>query len=164
MASTYEKIASNTVTGSAVSTITFSSIPSTYTDLVIVVNAQETTANYGLWRCNNDSGNNYSRIYLLYNGTSILTATQSSNSSFYWNGENASSNWCVNYIQIPNYAQTTGTKQVLQHDGQGATTTIGTVERWNSSSAIDRIDFLSAGGGNAIAVGSSFTLYGITKA
>ena len=33
---TYEAIATNTVTGSSTTTVTFSSIPSTYTDLIIV--------------------------------------------------------------------------------------------------------------------------------
>lgn len=163
MPATYDKLFSTTVTGSATNTVDFSNIPQTYTDLVIVTIGTETDSAYGIWRLNNDSGTNYSRVYMLYNGAGFGTAINSTISAFYWNGESNSTGRCINYIEINNYAETTGTKQIIQNDGQGASTIILTNERWNSTAAINRITFLSAGGGNYISVGTNFTIYGIKK-
>jgi len=55
MPKTYEPIATTTL-GSNQTTITFSSIPSTYTDLVIVSNMGTTTASYPFIRFNGDTG------------------------------------------------------------------------------------------------------------
>lgn len=167
MPSTYTRIYTNTVTGSNTNTVSFTSIPSVYTDLVVAIRVRMNTDTYGLWRVNNDSSANYSRVYLLANGTSpgiSGTTGGSSMNQFYFNAESSTSNWCVNYIQIPNYSSTAGIKQVFQHDGQGRTTSILTVEKWNSTAAIDRLDFLTIGGANNIIVGSTFTIYGIKKA
>ena len=165
MPSTYTRIFTNTVTGSNTNTVSFTGIPSSYTDLVVAIRVRMYTDTYGLWRINNDSTSTYSRVYYLASGSGPGSsgATASMN-QFYFNAESNSSNWCVNYIQIPNYAATTGVKQIFQHDGQGRTTSILTNEKWNSAATIDRLDFLTIGGANNIIVGSTFTIYGIKKA
>ena len=68
--STYTPIATTTGTGSS-GTITFTSIPSTYTDLRIILNGTETNATLYEFdmRYNNDSGNNYS---LTWRSTSAI--------------------------------------------------------------------------------------------
>ena len=61
MPGTYEPLATTTGTGSS-TTVTFTTIPQTYTDLVLVcsdINAQ--TTDIGV-RFNNDSGSNYGRV------------------------------------------------------------------------------------------------------
>ena len=50
MASTYTPIASSTVTGSSTTTVTFSSIPATYTDLIVVSNYKSAGNNYLMMR------------------------------------------------------------------------------------------------------------------
>jgi hypothetical protein len=61
---TYVAIAEQTL-GTAAASVTFSSIPGTYTDLVLVISAQDTTNNSFALICNSDTGTNYSRTRLL---------------------------------------------------------------------------------------------------
>jgi hypothetical protein len=72
MPSTYEPIQSYTL-GSDQQTITFSSIPQTYTDLVLVMNFGSTADNGSAirMRINNDNSNLYSTTYLqgLFSGS-----------------------------------------------------------------------------------------------
>jgi hypothetical protein len=163
MPATYDKIQTYTVTGSAVSTVSFTSISSAYTDLVIVANANE-TGGYGLWRLNNDAGANYTRTYLLGSGSSTLTSQNLGLNQLYWNGEGGGDSFCTNIIEIFNYASTAAVKSMQQRDGLASQTSILTVMRWNSTAAVNRFDFLSATGTNTIAVGSTFTIYGILRA
>ena len=80
--STYDLIASNVLTSSA-SNIEFTSIPSTYRDLVIVMTVTADSASFGRMRFNNNSGSNYNlnlyvqllRLYHIntfYSGRNIL--------------------------------------------------------------------------------------------
>jgi hypothetical protein len=163
MPATYDKIQTYTVTGSAVSTVSFTSISSAYTDLVIVANATETNG-YGLWRLNNDAGANYNRTYLLGTGGSTATAQNLNLNNLYWNGEGGGNSFGTNIIEIFNYVSTAAVKSMQQRDGLGSQSTILTVSRWNSTAAVNRFDFLSLSGGNTIAVGSTFTIYGILRA
>ena len=60
---TYALIERQTL-GSATSTVTFSSIPGTYTDLIIISSALSAgTSETIMMRFNSDSGNNYSFTY-----------------------------------------------------------------------------------------------------
>ncbi len=64
MAATYTPIASATLAAST-SSITFSSIPATYTDIVVVINDINSTGSFDTnIRFNGDSGSNYSRTGL----------------------------------------------------------------------------------------------------
>jgi len=84
--STYTPIATTTL-GSTTASYTFSSIPSTYTDLVLVVigEAYFTSTNYintGV-QFNSDTGSNYAAHYLIGNGSSVSSgATTTSNISY----------------------------------------------------------------------------------
>ena len=69
MPATYEPIASTTL-GTAAADITFSSIPGTYTDLVLVLYGGFATAASDLYtQFNSDTGTNYSNSDLRGNGT-----------------------------------------------------------------------------------------------
>ena len=77
MPSTYEPIATTTL-GSTAATITFSSIPATYTDLrIALVGSLSGGGNYGNLRFNSDSGSNYSVTILRGNGSAASSARQS---------------------------------------------------------------------------------------
>jgi hypothetical protein len=82
---TYEAIATQTL-GSAAASVTFSSIPSTYTDLVLVCNF-ETSSNAiaGVYiQFNGDTSTNYSSTNLIGNGSTAESSRQ--NSTFYLYG------------------------------------------------------------------------------
>jgi hypothetical protein len=168
MASTYEPIATTTASGSS-ATITFSSIPATYTDLVIVIGNVATTSgapNIAM-TYNNDTGSNYSSTLLEGNGSSASSARRSNTTSI-TEGNAISlggSNPSTVIYQVMNYSNTTTYKTCLIRNNEPATTYAGVgavVGLWRSTSAINRIDF-NLGSGNFSST-SVFTLYGIKSA
>ena len=72
--STYTPIASVTLSA-ATSSVTFSGIPQTYTDLVVVINAGNSGGTgYGIaLQCNNDTGSNYSFTQLYGTGSAATS-------------------------------------------------------------------------------------------
>jgi hypothetical protein len=79
MATTYEPIATATATGSQI-TITFSSIPATYTDIVAIV-AGNTGGSTASFKLNNDSTAVYSRTVLRADGTTASSFRQTANTA-----------------------------------------------------------------------------------
>ena len=165
--STYTPIATTTVSGSSTTSYTFSSIPSTYTDLVLITNSG-VTAGQSLIRVNSDSGSNYSYTWMDGNGTSAGSSRATSRTGLYinWDGEtNAIQNTGI--FHFMNYANTTTYKTILWRAGDSATSTIANVALWRGSTgsatqAINSITIQSSSG-NFIA-NSTFTLYGILAA
>lgn len=164
---TYTQIASTTL-GSAASSVTFSSIPATYTDLVIVSSAANTAVNangMGI-RFNSDSATNYSKTYLYGDGTSAVSGRGTSQTNISISNLPISSTgvFAATITHIQNYSNATTYKTVLSRGG-GANTgnlVIAYVGLWRSTSAISTIDLINDSG-NFIA-GSTFNLYGIAAA
>jgi hypothetical protein len=79
VAPSYESIATASGTGSS-ATISFTSIPSTYTHLQIRAIARDTSAfndSYGAkLKINSDTGNNYASHYILGNGATVVAGSQ----------------------------------------------------------------------------------------
>jgi hypothetical protein len=164
MSSTYEPIATNTL-GSATTTVTFSSIPSTYTDLIIVVNGAAASGgnNLGI-RFNTDSGSNYSTTRMQGNGSSA-TSDRVSSTFIYGNSLPTTLGNGNNIIQIQNYANTTTYKTVLTRNSNPASVVGTTVGLWRGStgSATEAITSISLSPEFSVnwVSGSTFTLYGI---
>lgn len=154
IAQTYEPIATQTSNGSA-STITFSSIPSTYTDLVLSVNSSGSTGSTDTTlRFNGDSGTNYSRHYFYGGGSSISTA---------YNVNLAQIGSGVNVIHhFMNYSNTNMYKTVIGNYWKSSDILLSQAILWRSTSAINSISISISSG--AFTSGSIFTLYGITTA
>lgn len=169
MAATYEPIAAITVSSASSSVLVMDSIPSTYTDLILVCNGGSSTGDVSLYmRFNSDSGSNYSTTYLYGNGSSAasgrLTNRDSAAIGYYVApGTGLEFN---SIVQIQNYANTTTYKTVLDRANLAGTGTYqgteASVSLWRSTSAITRIDVRHSA--NTISVGSTFTLYGIKAA
>ena len=80
--SDYYSIATQTVGSGGASSITFSSIPSTYTHLQLRMMVRETSTSNGYsMQFNGDTGNNYARHYLYGTGSSAAAAAVTSTSS-----------------------------------------------------------------------------------
>lgn len=164
MPKTYEPIATTTL-GSANSTVTFSSIPATYTDLRVVVQytAASGTNNQMFIRFNSDTATNYSRTYLSGDGTTAGSGRQTSETSAFITYASTNTQITIATIDIMNYANTTTFKTVLTRSNN-TTQTETRVLLWRKTpEAINRIDFgiyLSAN----FDTGSTFTLYGIKSA
>ena len=163
MATTYEPIATTTLSSAAAS-YTFSSIPSTYTDLVLVINNLHTTnAIDGWFRLNGDTATNYSRTNLNGDGTS---ATSGRNTSVaYGYGILVTNTFSTNILNFLNYSNTTTYKTILMRSnntsasGYAATT----VDLWRATPAAINSIQIGAVSGN-YDIGSTFTLYGIKAA
>jgi len=159
MTLTYEKIASTTL-GSTATSVTFSSIPATYTDLVIIVNGSYTFASgidsYGI-RANGDTGNNFSRLVLSGNGTAVTSSTID-NTNIMLIGLLGAGN-TTNIINVNNYSNTTTYKTFIARADGVSGLVRANVGTWRSTAAINSLFF--DGSGNTIAIGTTFTIYGI---
>ena len=163
MPATYENIATTTLGSNQASVTIFSSIPSTYTDLVLVGEFTSSTLIFGgVWlRFNGDSGTNYSITQVEGDGSSASSYRQSNSSRMEigYNGVNGRQMLITN---IMNYANTTTNKTSLSRYGNASNVTRASVGLWRSTSAITSI---TIGVDNQqIASGSIFTLYGIKAA
>jgi len=120
MPNTYELIASSTVGSGGAADITFSSIPGTYTDLLIKTSARSNraaaTADNILLQFNGSTASVYSLRYLEGNGSSASSASVGSSTSLiaaYTNAAGSTANTFDNSeIYIPNYTSTTTAKSV----------------------------------------------------
>ena len=163
---TYEAIATQTL-GSAAASVTFSSIPATYTDLVVVVSASPSTTVYmGYGELNGDTGSNYSETLLYGTGSAAGSARETSRPNLYfgnWTTQNTTSSRVVYIINIMNYANTTTYKTLLSRASDSTTEVNAVVNLWRSTAAINSFRLYLGGAGNFVA-GSTFSLYGIKAA
>jgi hypothetical protein len=158
--STYTPIASVTLS-SAQSSVTFSGIPQTYTDLVLVVSTLGTTSvGETNIRVNGDSGNNYSRTHMTGTG-STATSGRNSNIDIAIIGSYGSSN-DVAIAHFMNYSNTTTNKTILARGGGASNEVKAQVNLWRSTAAINSIT-VYAGAGNFNS-GATFNLYGVANA
>ena len=160
MTATYEMIQTNTLSSTAAS-VTFSSISSAYTDLIIVTYIRGSVAQNQNLRFNNDTASNYSNTYIEGDGTTPSTGRRSSQTSLVDFGylRTAASTFASGIIQVMNYSNTTTYKTALSRADIGTLATQVSVGTWRSTSAINRVDLICGSG--SYQVGSTFTIYGI---
>jgi len=174
MPNTFTLIASTTVGAGGTSTITFSSIPSTYTDLKIFASFRSNVAGEVLDAMTlNFNGNTtgYSRQRLIGTGSGTPTADSASGNTLlnfagYGNGASATSNTFGNSeIYIPNYAgsanKTVSSDGVAENNGTLAANMIA-AGLWSNTAAITSIELRSQNSATIIEH-STFYLYGIVK-
>lgn len=163
---TYEPIATNTL-GTATTSVTFSSIPSTYTDLVLVMNMSVATVNNSTnMRLNGDTtGNNYSATILSGTGSTGYTIRYTSVNSIYvdfYGNPGTTSNPNVTIVHLMNYSSTTTNKTTLSRGNNASYGTDAIVGLWRNTAAINSITIFQPT--YNMNVGSTFTLYGIAAA
>ena len=169
---TYKPINTTTL-GSSATDITFSSIPSTYTDLILVTSvfgSRAANVDSLAIRLNGDTASNYSYTYAIYESSAGTISGRASNQTNIWVG-NFSSNSVTQpgpiIIQIQNYSNATTNKTILSRQnviaGGSYDITGANVGLWRSTAAINSITVRSETGSN-FSSGSTFTLYGIKAA
>lgn len=169
---TYEPIAKYTV-ASDVTSYSVTSIPGTYTDLRVVLNARSTLSpsQDSLWSItfNSDTATNYSSTMLRGNGSAASSLAQSSATAArlgYALTAGAGSNMYSSIIfDIFNYAGSTN-KTFLSNtaaDWNGGGYTARIVGLWRSTSAITSFTLTDNNAAN-VATGTTITLYGIKAA
>lgn len=172
MPSTYDRIARQTVTGSAVASVEFSSIPSTYTDLVVVVTAQQTgtpTATDAFVTLNGNGSSIYSRTVLYGDGTAASSSRNANFDRAYFALSPQSARFATVIYDFNNYSNTTTNKSMLMRYGDAGLALYSASYLFRSTSAISIIAFtasdrMGAGVADSWSVGSTFTLYGIKAA
>lgn len=169
-AQTYEPIQTTTLATSLSSTVTLSSIPSTYTDLrVVVSNYKSVTANQTLGLRFN-SLTSFSYTYLNGNG-SAASSGRATGAGAINAGFTAGSSTTVPImatIDILNYANTTTFKNALiryscERNGSGEVDAV--IGLSQNTAAITSIDFTMNGDPTSFfSSGTVFTIYGIKAA
>jgi hypothetical protein len=155
---TYSQIASTTLATTSAS-VTFSNIPATYTDLVLVVNGSATSNNTAYLQFNGDTATNYSATQIYGTGSTAASNRQTS-SNFMWLGEFYTNSTLV--VQIPNYANTTTFKNHLCRTTTPSGYVHAIIGLWRSTAAVN--SFTATMTSTTYASGTTFNLYGITAA
>ena len=160
MAVTYEPIATTTLTSNSTA-IAFTSIPSTYTDLIcVVVGTQTGSGVAGLYisAINGDTGTNYCTTIIQGDASSALsykgTTVDAMNIGLINAGQTNS------IFQFMNYKNTTTHKIVLARGNDANALVRQGVGVWRNNSAITSFSISMA----TIATGTTATLYGIAAA
>jgi hypothetical protein len=168
MAITYDPIATTTLSSEA-STITFSSIANTWTDLrLVMLGIKPSATNTSSVVRFNSSSTGYSLCAMWGNGISVtgdyFDTTVGAIPLIYFDA-------------IPTTTPKMGTIDIFSYAGSTKKTVLGTessdrngsgrivkhVSMWSNTSAITQIDILDGSGRN-FGVGTQVTLYGIKKA
>lgn len=163
---TYEPIATTTL-GSAVETFSLTSIPSTYTDLKLIVVGTPTLDNYIMrFQINNvTSGGSYSQTALYGNGTSA-TSARGTNQDQLDLSYTGSSNTYPSFFEVDflSYAGSTNKTCLISSstDKNGSGAIFKSVGLFTSTSAISSIQLYALA--TTWKIGTTATLYGILKA
>lgn len=162
MPATYEPIASVRL-GYNTSSITFSSIPQTFDDLVLVCNPINVTTTAVNVYINSDTSTNYSCTRIYGEGTNRYSDRVSNTaSSFYGWGTNTNTKPYIFMTNFINYSNTSTNKSFITRVNEPNGNYVGMISSlWRSTSAISSITFF---GNNNFGIGSTFNLYGIKAA
>lgn len=170
MANTYQLIQTITVPSGGSATIQFSSIPQTYTDLVLLLSGRTTysaIADDMALYFNGVTTNRTSR-FLYGNGASATSTTNPDNHGGTMTADTASVYaWGNAQIYIPNYTSTSVQKHYVSEsvaETNGATSYQDMATGiWASTAAITSIEIPTAGGRGVYKQYSVASLYGIKK-
>jgi len=173
MPTTMKLIAKN-VLGSSASSVTFSSIPGTgYTDLRLISSARTNRGNNGDSMYLNFNGDttssNYSNRILYGTGSSVASITEARGiclTQGACGNSDTANTFGSSDAYIPNYAGSTA--KSVSHQGNSETnaaTSYMSIDAglWVGTAAISSL-VITPGNGSQFLSGSSFFLYGITKA
>ena len=169
MAITYKKIASVTVGAGGAANIEFTSIPGTYTDLVLLSSTRGVSGTVNYRVSFNGSTTGYTSKLLYGDGSSAASVNNAVTTAIdYSNYANAStetaSTFSNNQVYIPNYAGSNNKSVSIEtvRENNATAALVGmTAGLWSNTAAITSIKI---DGGTNYAQYSTATLYGILKA
>lgn len=176
--STYTPLQTITAANSSSSDYSFTNIPATYTDLVVVAfvrgAAAQTTQQFAMYVGDastlfQSNQNNYNIVF--GNGSSAgATRTNNASGMFQYGGmpggNSTANTWGVFTFHIFDYANTSLFKHILSRNGvdvSGGGQVAVAAHTVRTTTALTRVGLASYGDGN-FAAGSTFTLYGIKAA
>ena len=177
---TYTLIDSEVLTTTAAS-VTFSSIPATFTDLVVRISTRTGASAYldpVDVRFNSDTSSNYSltNLYAWYVASDVAVSDRSSNASYLFDLPNVAANGTSNTfasteIYIPNYTVSANKPMSTFGAAEGNFSSTAyswqirtQAQLWRNAAAITSITLFANQGTQSFVSGSSFYLYGISNA
>jgi hypothetical protein len=160
--STEVVIASQTL-GTAASTITFSSIPATYTDLRIVLVNTTTASIIPALRFNSDTTNNYSNNNLAADGSTVYSGLNTNTTELFF-ADSTSTSTTIPVLYIINIffytsSNRKNTLSISSGDLNGSGKVETNVGLWRNTAAITSVELRARS--STWAAGTVATLYGI---
>jgi hypothetical protein len=149
---TYIALANLTLS-SAQAEVTFSSIPATYRDLVVVANGESPTNGSLLVRFNGDTGSNYPTVYMYQDSSGTY------NIGYFYSGGTQGQFACV--LNVMDYAQTDKHKTTLARLAKNGSEVEASGIRWANTDAITSVTIRTSS--NNFSTGCTFALYGIVS-
>lgn len=154
--------------GSTQASITFNSIPQTYTDLLLVCSVRTDNTNVpfsNIVLLFNGSSSNFSSIRMFGDGAGVGAYTATNIAGLVSSAGATANTFGSTYIHIPNYAGAANKSyfvdSVSEHNSSTAYQEV-IVGRWSQTAAISSISILGESSRNLLQ-NSSISLYGITK-
>lgn len=149
----------NTTLTTASASVTFSSIPGGYKDLVLVVNAKGDTSNSALEPYfNGDTGANYP-VVLMYSDGSASSFGQTFTKARMGVSSATTTEASMGILQVMDFSATDKHKSFLARSTERGTSAVTAVAgRWANTAAITSIDLSPT---NGFAAGSTFRLLGV---
>lgn len=143
---------------SSSSNVLFSNIPSSYRDLILIVDGIFASGSENmLIRFNSDGASNYSNTYLFGSGSSTGAAPVSGTGIY--GGGLTTANKTIQRFYIFDYSSTVKQKSTINRTDTNNDATYCWGGRWNSTNSINSIEVRGSGSG-VFAAGSTFSLYG----
>jgi len=164
MANTFELIASSTVGSGGASSIDFTSIPSTFTDLCLKVSARDGDSNWVLNMKFN--GSNGSSRYLQGSGSSASSGTETDMRFIVDSAGATASTFGSAEIYIPNYTSSNYKSVSIDSVSEANASTAYmrmVAALWSSASAINQITLTNVVSGNIPQYSTAY-LYGVKNA
>jgi len=161
----FESIATVSVGSGGSSTITFSSIPQTYTHLQLRYIAQKTTNGSMYIRFNGDAGTNYTNHSIQGNGSTVSTDAGINANGTDISASDSSGNFAASVVDILDYTDTnkyTTIRQIFGRDYNGSGVIWLKSGLWRNTSAITSITLVPDS--TNVVQYSHFALYGIRSA
>lgn len=171
MGVSYKLIASQTL-GSDAATVTFTSIPSTYTDLVLKYSIRHTTGFFaGMSVQLNSTSSVYSNTILYGTGSAVSTYGNTAGAYFseamFSIGASATAGvYATGELNIPNYTNSkpkTITSFGASEINSGSNRIVGMSGLYNTTSAVSTLKIYDPINSYSMLAGSTFYLYGITN-
>lgn len=161
MSQDYIPLATVTLASSA-SSVTFSNIPATYRDLVMVADVIAGATQGVNVRFNGDTGTNYSVVMMRAEPAGTGSSSNTFNEIYAtWSSVNNGAKGQVN-LSLMDYSATDKHKTMLIRNSFTGTTGMFSEAhaiRWASNSAVNSVRFYPTTGN--FAIGSTFSLYGV---
>lgn len=149
------------VLSSAQASVTFSSIPGTYKDLVLeIVGTNSGSTDDIQLRFNSDTGSNYSRTFLEGTGSAANSNRNSNVTGAFLGGYvTGSANFC-SYIQFMSYANTNVNKTQIARGNIPSAYVYATVGLWRNTAAITTV-LVGWQASGQYGSGTTFRLWGV---